>query len=66
MSDILRTTRALCGVERNHGIDEFLESSQTLEQIRDDRRLKMAIKRAVNQEKAPIWLKNSIRDQIRG
>ena len=66
MSDILRTTRALFGVERNHGIDELLQIPHRLEQVRDDRRLKMAIKRAVNREKAPFWLKNSIRDQIRG
>ena len=66
MSDILRTTNALFGVERSYGIDELLQSPHTLDQIRDDQRLKTAIRRAVNREKAPIWLKNSIRGRIRG
>lgn len=66
MSDILRTTNALFGVERSYGIDELLQGPHTLDQILDDQRLKTAIRRAVNREKAPIWLKNSIRERIGG
>lgn len=67
MDKVRSTTNALFGVERNFGIDELLrESNSSLEQIRDDQRLKDALKRAVDREKAPQWLINSIRDSIRG
>ena len=67
MDKVRNTTKALFGVERAFGIDDLLWTSKSsLEQIRDDQRLKAALKRAVNGEKAPQCLINSIRESIRG
>ena len=67
MDKVQSATTALFGVERNFGVDELLRASySSLEHIRDDQRVKAALKRAVNREKAPEGLINSIRDSIRG
>jgi len=67
MDKVQSTTKALFGVERAFGIYDLLrDSHSSLEQIRDDQRLKAALKRAVSREEVPQWLINSIRDSIRG
>jgi len=67
MDKVQITTKALFGVERAFGIDELLRASHsTLEQTRDDQRLKTVLKRAVSSEKAPQRLISSIRDSLRG
>jgi len=67
MNKVQSARKGLFGVEPNPGIDELLRAARpSFEQIRDDRRLKVALKRAVNREKAPRWLVDSIRDSVRG
>jgi hypothetical protein len=39
---------------------------KTLSDVRDDQRLRQMLKRAVNRDRAPQWLVDSIRSGIRG
>ena len=67
MYKVQNTAKALFGIERDFGVNELLQATHPLsEHIGEEQRLKTALKRAVNREKASQWLVNSIREKIRG